>query len=303
MTLVSFFIIQLAPGDYFTQLKMNPEISAETIENLRKDFGLDKPAIVQYFYWLKNVVTFNLGQSFAYHVPVSFLIKQKLKNTLALSFFSIFVTWIISIPLGIYAALKEGKWQDRVFSFAAYVGISLPSFFIAMLFVFFAARTMILPVGGTTSIFSLNVSPWVRFIDYLRHLILPGLALSLAGIGSLFRLMKNNFLETLGSPYITAAYAKGLPESKILYKHALRNAVNPMITIFGYELSGILSGAALVEIITSWPGMGRLILDAVLSHDLYLVMASLLIGGILLIAGNLVADILIAFADPRIRLR
>jgi len=303
MTLVSFFIIQLAPGDYFTQLKMNPEISVETIENLRKDFGLDKPAIVQYFYWLKNVVTFNLGQSFAYHVPVSFLIKQKLKNTLALSFFSIFVTWIISIPLGIYVALKEGKWQDRVFSFVAYVGISLPSFFIAMLLVFFAARTMILPVGGTTSIFSLNVSPWVRFIDYLKHLILPGLALSLAGIGSLFRLMKNNFLETLGKPYITAAYAKGLSESKILYKHALRNAINPMITIFGYELSGILSGAALVEIITSWPGMGRLMLDAVLSQDLYLVMASLLIGGVLLIAGNLVADILIAFADPRIRLK
>ena len=303
MTLVSFFIIQLAPGDYFTQLKMNPEISTQTIENLREDFGLDKPVIIQYFYWLKNVVTFNFGQSFAYHVPVLFLIKQKLKNTLALSFFSIFITWIISIPLGIYAALKEGKWQDRVFSFAAYIGISLPSFFIAMLLVFFAAKTMVLPVGGTTSIFSMDASHWARFVDYLKHLILPGIALSLAGLGSLFRLMKNNFLETLGSPYITTAYAKGLPESKILYKHVLRNAINPMLTIFGYELSGILSGAALVEIVTSWPGMGRLMLEAVLSQDLYLVMASLLIGGVLLIAGNLVADILIAFADPRIRLR
>ncbi|MCD6220648.1 ABC transporter permease, partial [bacterium] len=130
-----------------------------------------------------------------------------------------------------------------------------------------------------------------------------GMALTLAGIGSLYRLMKNNFLQAINSPYVITARAKGLPEYKVYYKHALRNAINPMITIFGYELSGILSGAALVEIITGWPGMGRLILEAVLSQDLYLVMASLLIGGILLIAGNLVADILIAFADPRVRLR
>ncbi|HNS31916.1 MAG TPA: ABC transporter permease [bacterium] len=303
MTFISFIIIQMAPGDYFTQLRMNPEISQETIESMRRNFGLDKPVFVQYLYWLKNIATFNMGESFSYHVPVSFLIRQKLKNTLSLSLFSIFFTWAAAIPLGIFAAVKEGRWQDKMLSFLAYIGISIPSFLIAMLLVFFAARTTIFPVGGTTSVFSINATGWEKFADYLKHLLLPGIALTLAGIGSLYRLMKNNFLEALGSPYITTARAKGLSESRIYFRHALRNAINPMITIFGYTLSSILSGAALIEIVTNWPGMGRLILDAVLSQDLYLVMASLLIGGILLILGNLVADILIAVADPRVRLR
>ncbi|MCM8767134.1 MAG: ABC transporter permease [Candidatus Omnitrophica bacterium] len=303
MTFISFLIIQISPGDYFTQLKMNPEISPETIENMRKLFGLDKPVIIQYFYWLKNIFSFNLGVSFSYHVPVSFLIKVRLKNTIALSIFSIFLTWIISIPLGIYGAIKDKKIQERILSFFAYIGISLPGFFIAMLVIFFISKTAILPLGGTTSIFYENASNFEKFIDYLKHLLVPGLILTLSGIGSLYRLMKNNFLETLNSPYIFTAYAKGIPTYKIYFKHALRNAINPMITIFGYELSGILSGAGLVEIITGWPGMGRLVLEGVLSFDLYLVMASLLIGGILLILGNLLADILLALTDPRVRLR
>ncbi len=303
MTLLSFLIIHLAPGDYFTQLKMNPQISPETIAAMEKNFGLDKPVMVQYFYWLKNILTLNLGESFAYHVPNAFLIRQRLLNTISLSVFSITLTWLVAIPLGIYAAQKNGRWQETLLSSLAYVGISLPSFFLAMLLVFFAARTLVLPVGGTTSIFWKQASLWQKFIDYLHHLLLPGLALTLAGTGSLYRLMKNNFLEALGSPYILTAHAKGLPRFVVLYKHALRNAINPMITIFGYELSSILSGAALVEIITNWPGMGRLILDAVLSQDLYLVMASLLIGGFLLVAGNLIADILLVIADPRIRLK
>ncbi|HDN97784.1 MAG TPA: ABC transporter permease [bacterium] len=303
MTFISFIIIHIAPGDPLTKLKMNPEVSPETIELMKKTFGLDKPVIVQYFYWLKNILTFNLGESFTYHVPVSSLIKQRLVNTISLSIFSIFLTWIISIPLGVYAGLRDKRWQEKLLSFIAYIGISLPSFFIAMLLVFFAAKTMVLPIGGTRSLFSENLSIFARFMDYMRHLLLPGLSLTLAGIGSLYRLTKNNFLESFNSPYVVTAYAKGLPEHKILFKHVLRNAINPLITIFGYELSGILSGAALVEVITNWPGMGRLILEAVLSQDIYLVMASLLISGILLILGNLFADIMIAFADPRVRLR
>ncbi len=303
MTFISFVIIQLAPGDYFTQLQMNPEISPKTIEDMRENFGLDKPVFLQYFYWIKNLFSLNLGESFSYHVPVSFLIGQKLKNTLALSLFSIFFTWFIAIPLGVYAAIKEGRWQEKGLSFLAYIGISIPSFLIAMLMVFFAARTMVLPVGGTTSVFNIHATGWERFIDYFRHLLLPGIALTLAGIGGLYRLMKNNFLEAFGSPYIVTAYSKGLSNVRIYFRHALRNAINPMITIFGYTLSSVLSGAALVEIVTNWPGMGRLILDAVLSQDLYLVMASLLLGGVLLVLGNLVADILIAVADPRVRLR
>ncbi|MCM8818893.1 MAG: ABC transporter permease [Candidatus Omnitrophica bacterium] len=303
MTFISFIIIQLSPGDYFTQLKMNPEISSETIEKMRKIFGLDKPIIVQYFYWLKNIFTFNLGESFSYHVPVSYLIKIRLKNTVSLSIFSLFLTWIIAIPLGIYGGVKEGRWIEKFLSFIAYIGISIPSFFLAMLIIFFISKTAILPLGGTTSIFYEGASYLEKFIDYLKHLLVPGIVLTLTGIGSLYRLMKNNFLEALNSPYVFTTYAKGIPTYKIYFKHALRNAINPMITIFGYELSGILSGAGLVEIITGWPGMGRLILEGVLSQDLYLVMASLLIGGILLILGNLFSDVLLALTDPRVRLK
>ncbi|NLG12253.1 MAG: ABC transporter permease [Elusimicrobia bacterium] len=284
-------------------MQMNPEVSPQTIESLRQSFGLDRPVFIQYFYWLKNILRFNLGESFSYHIPVSLLIKQKLKNTLAISAFSIFFTWLIAIPLGIFAAVKQGRWQEKSLSFLAYIGISLPSFLIAMLLVFFAAKTSVLPVGGTTSAFYIGVTGWGRFVDYFKHLLLPGTALTLAGIGGLYRLMKNNFLEVLGAPYVVTANAKGLSSLRVYSKHVFRNAINPMITIFGYTLSSVLSGAALVEIITNWPGMGRLMLEAVLSQDLYLVMASLLIGGILLIAGNLVADILIAVADPRVRLR
>ena len=303
MTFISFLIIQMAPGDYFTQLKMNPEISPETIENMRKAFGLDKPVIIQYFYWLKNIFTFNLGESFSYHVPVSYLIKIRLKNTLSLSIFSIFLTWIIAIPLGVYGGIKNKSLIEKLLSFLAYIGISVPSFFIAMLFIFFISKTAILPLGGARSIFYENATAIEKFIDYVKHLLVPGIILTLSGIGSLYRLMKNNFLEALNSPYIFTAYSKGIPTYKIYFKHTLRNAINPMITIFGYELSGILSGAGLVEIITGWPGMGRLILEGVLSYDLYLVMASLLIGGILLIFGNLFSDILLALVDPRVRLR
>jgi peptide/nickel transport system permease protein len=208
MTFISFVIIQMAPGDYFTQLQMNPEISPQTIEEMRNSFGLDKPVVVQYFYWLGNLLRFNLGESFSYHVPVSFLIGQKVKNTLALSLFSIFFTWLIAVPFGVYAAIKEGRWQEKALSFLAYIGISIPSFLIAMLMVFFAARTMVLPVGGTTSVFHINATGWERTVDYLKHLLLPGIALTLAGIGGLYRLMKNNFLEAFGSPYVITAYAK-----------------------------------------------------------------------------------------------
>ncbi|MCM8760472.1 MAG: ABC transporter permease [Candidatus Omnitrophica bacterium] len=303
MTFISFIIIQMAPGDYFTQMQMNPEVSPQTIESMRRTFGLDRPVIIQYLFWLKNIFRFDLGVSFSYHVPVSFLIKQKLKNTIALSLFSIFLTWLIAIPLGIFAAIKQARWQEKFLSFLAYIGISLPAFLKAMLMVFFAARTAVLPVGGTTSVFYIGASGWEKCLDYLKHLLLPGLTLTFAGIGGLYRLMKNNFLEVLTAPYIITARAKGLSPERVYFKHTLRNAINPMITIFGYTFSSVLSGAALVEIITSWPGMGRLMLDAVLSQDLYLVMASLLIGGVLLIVGNLIADVLIAFADPRVRLR
>ncbi|MCM8815938.1 MAG: ABC transporter permease [Candidatus Omnitrophica bacterium] len=302
MSFVSFIIIQSAPGDYFAQMKLNPEISPQTIEEMRTSFGLDRPIIVQYFYWLKNLCRLDFGVSFAYHMPVKNLIKFRLKNTLCLAIFSLFLSWLIAVPLAVISGYKQGTFFDRVFSILAYISISLPSFFVALLFVYFVSKTGVLPLGGTRSIFNTDVSSFAVFLDYLKHLLVPGLVLSFVSVGSLFRLMKNNFIESFNTPFVLAAWARGLPASKVIFKHALRNALNPMFTILGMEIGTLLNGAALTEIICGWPGMGSLILEAVLSQDLYLVMGSLVISGMLLIIGNLIGDILIAYFDPRIRI-
>ena len=303
MTFISFLIIQLAPGDYFTRMAMNPEINPATIAQLRQEFALDRPLIVQYFRWLFNICHLNFGISFTYHIPVIFIIKGRVLNTLVLSVSVMILTWLISIPLGIFAALKENKAQDRILSGLAFVGISIPSFFLALLLLCFSAKSGWFPIGGVTGIGYEELSALGKFGDRIHHLLLPTLVLVICSFGGLFRIMRGNFLENLRAPYVTPARAKGLSEKKVIYKHILRNSINPLITIFGYELSGLLSGVALVEIILSWPGLGRLMLEAVMTQDLYVVMASLLVGGVLLILGNLVADILLAFSDPRIRYR
>ncbi|MDI6792175.1 MAG: ABC transporter permease [bacterium] len=303
ITLVAFFIVQLAPGDYFTKLSLNPEINPETISKLKEEFGLDKPLINQYFMWLGRLLRADLGQSIAYHLPVATLVKERLWNTLYLSLVSIILTWLIAIPIGIHCATHQYSFSDKTFSVIAFVGMSLPTFFVAFLFIFAAAYIDWLPTGGMTDYQHDSYAFWGRIWDYLKHLIIPVSVLVATSIAGLLRLMRANMLEVMRLPYVTAARAKGLSERVVIYRHALRNAINPLITIFGYQLSGLLSGAALTEIITRWPGLGRLMLDAVLKQDLFLVMGGLVISSLLLIAGNLAADILLAMSDPRIRYR
>jgi peptide/nickel transport system permease protein len=282
---------------------MNPEIKPETIERMREQFGLDRPLIVQYLKWLWGIVRLDFGESLHYHVPVINLIGQRLLNTLYLSIVSMIFVWAIAIPVGIYCAVHQDRFGDRFFSVAAYLCMSLPTFFIAFLLILFAAVTGWLPTGGITDPQHDSYSLLGKVWDYMKHLIIPVSVLVMTSVGGLLRLMRANMLEVLRSPYIIAAEARGLSKYRIIFKHALRNAINPMITIFGYQLSGLLSGAALTEIITSWPGLGRLMLKAFFQQDLFLVMGSLVISSILLIIGNLIADILLAASDPRIRLQ
>jgi peptide/nickel transport system permease protein len=218
-----------------------------------------------------------------------------------LSLASFLVTWLVAIPLGTWAALRRGRWAEKTVQFASYVLLSIPSFFVAMILLFWASQTGWLPLGGMQSANHEELGWAGRTVDLLRHLVIPTLALSLGSIAALQRLMRGNMLEILGKQYITAARAKGLPESRVIYVHALRNAINPLITLLGYEFSGLLSGAALIEIVTSWPGLGMLMLTAVRAKDIYLVMASMMMGGVLFVIGNLLADIALAKADPRIR--
>ncbi len=302
VTVLSFGIMQLAPGNYLDTLRGQPTISPKTIERLTIQFGLDQPWYVQYWRWLLNALQGNFGYSFTYKIPIFALIGQRLYYTLLLSFWSIVVAWGIGVPLGIYAALHRNSWQDRLVSLLSYAQTALPGFFVALLCLMYAANTKQFPLGGATSVDYESMSQWGKIKDTGWHLFLPVFVLGLRGIGGLLRQMRGNILEVLSENYILAARARGLSGRKVIWKHAVRNSLNPLITLFGFELAGLLAGAALVEKVLAWPGLGALLLDAVQSRDIYLAMGSFVMGTVLLILGNLVADVMLAITDPRIRL-
>ncbi|MBU0467716.1 MAG: ABC transporter permease [Candidatus Omnitrophica bacterium] len=301
MSLLTFYLMQITPGNFFDTLRMDPQISEETLARYEELYQLDKPLLQQYLHWLKNIVHLEFGYSFFYNVPVAKILSGRLFNTFILSFASMVLTWTVAIPLGILAAVNRNRFIDKILSMLSFVCLSIPSFFLAMLLLFFASRSGIFPLGGMYSANFDDLSFFGKIIDLLRHLIIPTVVISLGSIASLQRIMRGNFLETLKQQYILTARAKGLPENRVIYVHALRNAINPLITLFGYELSSLLGGAALIEIICNWPGLGSLMLTAVRAKDVYLVMSSMLMGGVLLLLGNLIADILLAWSDPRIR--
>lgn len=300
ITFFSFLIISLAPGDFLSTMSQNPQISRETIEQIRSQFGLDRPWYVQYGKWLYNALHLDFGYSFSSRIPVFVLVKERLFNTFILALSAAFFAWGLSIPLGIISAVRQNTWIDRTSSFISFIGLSIPEVFFALLMILFAAKTGWFPVGGMKSIDYAYLSPLGQALDLLHHLVLPTIVLGSVAMAGRMRQMRANLLDVLLQDYVTTARAKGLRESTVILKHALRNAINPMITLFGFTLARILSGAFLVEVVMSWPGLGRLTLDALFARDLYLVMGSLLMASTLLILGNLVADILLAVADPRI---
>lgn len=301
ITFFSFMIISLAPGDFLTAMSQNPQIKAETIAAMRAKFGLDQPWYIQYGKWLWNAAHFDFGYSFANQVPVFFLIKERMLNTLILALTAALFAWGLSIPLGILSAVRQNTWVDRSAAFVSFIGLSIPEVFFALLMVLLAAQTGWFPIGGMKSIDFEYLSYWGQLLDLIKHLILPAIVLGSISMAGRMRQMRANMLDTLRQDYVQTARAKGLSEGKVVYVHAFRNAVNPLITLFGFTLADLLSGAFLVEIIMSWPGLGRLTLDALFARDLYLVMGSLLMASVMLVLGNLAADIMLALSDPRIR--
>ena len=300
VSLISFFIIRLSPVDPLAELRLNPSISQETLDKEIKRLKLDKPIYVQYFSWAKSFVKGDLGYTSAGE-KVSVKLKERIPNTLLLTLVVIFMTWSVGLPLGIAAAVYKGTAFDRILTVLSSIGMAIPSFFFAILMLIFAVKTGWFPVGGLTSYNFNELSFWGKFIDVAKHLALPTLVLFTISLSGLQRQMRANMLEVLDSDYVKFARAKGLSEGKVLFKHALRNALNPMITLLGFEFAGLLSGAALTEYVFQYPGLGRLILEAVMKSDINLVMASLMMGTIMLILGNLIADILLMITDPRLR--
>jgi peptide/nickel transport system permease protein len=303
ISFIAFMIIQLPPGDFADVYRSNPQFSDETIREIVHQFRLDKPVMVQYFHWLLRAVQLDFGVSTTYTgVKVFTLIAMRMKATFLLSLMALVFTWIISVPLGVYSAIKQYSIGDKTLSVLAFVGMSLPTFFIAFLLLYLATLVDWLPAGGLVSSGYNQLTPMSKFLDYLWHMTIPVTVMVLSSVAGMMRLMRGNMLEIKSAQYITTARAKGLSENKVIFKHMLRNAINPMITLFGYQLSGLLSGVALTEAVLAYPGMGRLMLEAVIARDLFLVMASLVMSSFLLLLGNLLADIFLSMSDPRISL-
>ena len=302
VSLISFFIIRLSPVDPLAELKLNPSVSPATVERERQRLGLDKPIIVQYGKWACSFVQGDLGVT-STGEKVSQKLKERIPNTLLLTSIVILLTWLVGVPLGIIAAVNWKTPFDRILTVLTSIGMAIPSFFFAVLLLIFAVKTGWFPIGGLTSPNFADMSFIGKLWDITHHLILPVIVLFTISLAGLQRQMRANMLDVLDSDYVKFARAKGLSEFSVIYKHALRNAINPMITLLGIEFAGLLSGAALTEYVFQYPGLGRLILEAVMKSDINLVMASLMMGAIMLVLGNLIADILLIITDPRIRVK
>lgn len=299
VSLISFFLIRLAPVDPLAQLKLNPAISQETIDKETKRLGLDKPVYVQYYLWAKNFIAGNMGYC-TDNIKVTTKLKPRILNTLILSLSVIIVSWAISLVAGVLGAVYYNSVYDKILSILTSAGMAVPSFFFAILMLLFAQKTGWFPIGGLTSVNFNDMNLFSKISDILWHLALPTFVLTTISLSSITRQVRANMLDVLNCEYIKFAYAKGLSKTKVIFKHALRNAINPIITMLGFEFAGLLSGAALTEYVFQYPGLGKLLLEAVMQSDINLIMAGLMIGTIMLIVGNLLADILLKFSDPRI---
>ena len=298
---LTFTLMKLAPGDFLDQMADDPMVSAERVAAMRHSFGLDRPAWEQYLLYLRNVARGDFGESFARHQPVFVVLREALGNTLLLAVAAALVTWCLAIPLGTLAAVRRNRFADRATSAIAFLGLSIPEVLSGLLLLLLAARTGWFPVGGMRSLDWADYGFFGRAFDIGRHLLLPAIVVGLTPLASRMRQMRGSLLEVLHLDYVTAARAKGLPEGTVVLKHALRNAINPMITLFGFTLGSLVSGAFVAEVVFGWPGLGRVTLDALQSHDQYVVLGAVLLASIVLVLGNLVADLLLAAADPRIR--
>jgi peptide/nickel transport system permease protein len=299
---LTFLLLQLAPGDFLSTMADNPQVSAASLEAMRRRFGLDQPWWVQYLVYLKNLfLHLDFGESFSRHQPVFQVLRGGLANTLLLAGAAALVTWGLAIPLGALAAVRQHGWTDRALSFLAFLWLSIPEVLSGLLLLWLAASTGWFPIGGMRDLDHDLYGPLGRAGDLLRHLALPALVVGLIPLASRMRQMRANLLDQLRLDYVTTARAKGLPEQQVVVRHALRNALNPLITLFGFTLGSLVSGSFVAETIFAWPGLGMLTLEAVQAQDQYLVMGSVLLASVVLIAGNLVADVLLAAADPRIR--
>ena len=304
ITLISFAVIHLTPGEPDVMgAEMNPKVTKEVRERIRAIYGLDKPLHIQYYMWAKRFVKLDFGISFAQdRRPVIDKIKERLPITISINFISMALIFLIGIPIGIYCARYKDSLLDKGLTAFIFGGYAMPTFWLSLLLMmFFGVYLDWLPISGIRSFNYDEFSPIGKMVDLTEHLILPISISAFGGLAGISRYMKNSLLEVLRQEYITTAYAKGLPERMVLMKHALRNALLPVITILGLSVPGLIGGSVIFESIFSIPGMGQLFYMSVMARDYPTIMGILVIGAFLTLLGNLIADVMYAVADPRIR--
>lgn len=304
ITLITFTVIHLAPGEPVEmQTALNPKITKETRDKLRKFYGLDQPLHVQYGQWLGRLVTLDFGNSFAPdNRPVIDKIKERIPVTLSLNLIVLILELGLAIPIGILAATHRDTLLDKGITLFVFLGFSVPTFWLALLLMYlFGVKLDWLPISGLKSVRAGNLSGLAYLWDLAKHLVLPIGIATFGSLAGLSRYMRSSMLEVLGQDFITTARAKGLSERVVIYKHALRNALLPVITLLGFSLPGLIGGSVIFETIFAIPGMGQLFYQGVMARDYPLVMGILVIGALLTLVGNLLADLCYGLADPRIR--
>ena len=297
ITLITFIIMNIAPGDPIYMF-IDPESAKQVnLVALRHRYGLDQPLVIRYFMWLKDLFKLNFGISFLEKRPVIEMINQRLFATVSLMLVSLVISFLIAIPAGVISAIKRNSITDYFFSTLSFIGVSIPSFWFGlMLILLFGLRLGWLPTGGMRENFDK-----FAFIDRLRHIILPAFVLAFGSMASKMRYMRSSMLEVIRQDYIRTARSKGLSNRVVIWKHAFRNALLPIITLLGMLIPNLIGGAVTVETVFGWPGMGRMIVQATFSRDYPVIMGTTLFLSILVILGSLIADILYAVADPRIK--
>jgi len=304
ITIISFSVMKVAPGDPVSLVTdLNPNMNEEAIKRIRDHYGLNEPVHVQYYKWLRNMVMLDFGRSFASdNRPVIDKILERIHVTIMINVISLLLILSIAIPIGVMSAVKQNSLFDRGTTVFVFLGFAVPTFWLALLLmILFGVKLEWLPISGLRSLNAASLSPLGQLADIARHLILPVFVSAFGGLAGMSRYMRSNMLEVIRQDYITTARAKGLDERTVIFKHALRNALLPVVTLLGLSVPGLIGGSVIFETVFAIPGMGQLFYQSVMMRDYPTIMGILVIGAVLTLVGNLLADICYSVADPRIR--
>ena len=307
ISIISFTIIQLPPGDFLTTYVAERNARGETVdptevESLKQRFGLDQPMYIQYLRWAWNFLHGDFGHSFEWNRPVSSLIAERIPLTIVISFTTLLFTWLVSVPIGIYSAVRQYSWVDYLLTFIGFIGLATPSFLFALVLLWFSYAYLGMSIGGLFSPEYLEAPwSWAKILDLLSHLWIPVIIVGTAHTAKFIRIIRGNLLDELKKPYVTAARAKGLSEARLILKYPVRVAINPLISTIGWTLPELISGIAITAVVLNLPTSGPLLLSALRSQDMQLAGGFIMLLSFLTVIGTLISDILLAWVDPRIR--